>query len=178
MADFKISDLTSAGTLDGTEPFEIEQGGNSRQATLAAAVRSTPASASATGVVELATAAEIQAGTAGALAVTAEGVKDALAIITPSGGADWTPDWSAFVVADWSVTANRALSNPTNVISGTTRYAFIRASSSTERTITFGSNFKGDLPTLDDVTDEKWYLVSLIAYSPTHIVPVAVDASP
>jgi hypothetical protein len=33
MADFKISDLTSADTLDGSEIFETEQGGNSRKTT-------------------------------------------------------------------------------------------------------------------------------------------------
>lgn len=132
----------------------------------------------ATGVVELATAAEILAGTAGALAVTAVAAKDALALATPSGAANWTPDWSAFGVADWNVTANRTLGNPTSVIVGTTRYVFIRSNSGTQRTITFGSNFKGDLPTLDDVTNTKWYLLSLVAYSATHIVVTAVEASP
>lgn len=178
MADFKISDLTSAGTLDGTEPIEIEQGGNSRKTTLAAAVRSTPASASATGVVELATAAEILSGTAGALAVTPSAIDTALALTTPSGAANFAPDFSVDGVADWNVTANRTLSNPTNVVAGKTRYVFIRSNSGTPRTITFGSNFKGDLPTLDDVTNAKWYLLSLVAYSATHIVVVAVDASP
>lgn len=136
------------------------------------------ASDSATGVVELATASEIRSGAAGALAVTPAGVNGALAAVTPSGASNWTPDWSAFAVADWNVTANRTLSNPTNVIPGTTRYAFIRGSSGTNRTITFGSNFKGDLPTLNDVSNAKWYLLSLVAYSATHIVVTAVEASP
>lgn len=153
-----LSDVASAATAFG----------NIKQA----------ATDAATGVVELATAAEILAGTAGALAVTAAGIGGALALATPSGAANWTPDWSAFGVADWNVTANRTMGNPTNVIVGTTRYVFIRANSGTVRTITFGSNFKGDLPTLDDVTNAKWYLLSLVAYSSSHIVVTAVDASP
>lgn len=132
---------------------------------------------SATGVVEIATASEVRSGAAGALAVTPAGISSALALTTPSGGTNFAPDWSGFTVADWNVTANRTLSNPTNVVVGSTRYVFIRASSGT-RTITFGSNFKGNLPTLNDVTSSKWYLLSLVAYSSTHIVVTAVDASP
>lgn len=110
--------------------------------------------------------------------VTGAGLASAIEAIAPSGAANWTPDWSAFAVADWNVTANRTLSNPTNVIAGATRYVFIRGSSGTPRTITFGSNYKGNLPTLNDVTSSKWYLLSLVAYSATHIVVAAVEASP
>ena len=128
-------------------------------------------------MVEIATAAEVRSGASGALAVTPSGINGAMVLTTPSGGSNFAPDWTAFFVADWNVTANRTLSNPTNVIVGTTRYVFIRASSGT-RTISFGSNYKGDLPTLDDVTSSKWYLLSLVAYSATHIVVSAVEASP
>lgn len=131
---------------------------------------------SATGVVELATASEIRSGASGALAVTPAGIKDACALTTPSGASNFAPNWEVDIVADWNVTDNRTLSNPTNVMPGTTRYVFIRASSGT-RTISFGSNYKGDLPTLNDVTSSKWYLLALVAYSATHIVVTAVEAS-
>lgn len=130
---------------------------------------------SVTGVVELADASEIR-GASGSTVVTSGGIASASALTTPSGSSNFAPDWSAFIVADWTVNDNRTLSNPTNVIVGTTRYVFVRASSGT-RTISFGSNYKGDIPTLNDVTSSKWYLLCLVAYSSSHIVVTAVEAS-
>lgn len=124
--------------------------------------------------VDKATAANIRAGASNKV-LTADGIEDALALTTPSGSSNFAPDFNSFMVADWAVTNNRTLSNPTNVSPGDTRYVFIRASSGT-RAITFGSNYKGDLPTLDDVTSSKWYLLSLVAYSSTHIVVASVVA--
>ncbi|MEO9630964.1 MAG: hypothetical protein ABJG14_11050, partial [Sulfitobacter sp.] len=121
-----------------------------------------------------ATAANIRAGTANKI-ITTDGLENALDLTTPSGASNFAPDFNTFLVADWAVTANRTLSNPTNAASGETRYVFIRATSGV-RAITFGSNYKGDLPTLDDVTTTKWYLLSLVAYSTTHIVVASVVA--
>jgi len=124
--------------------------------------------------IDAATAANIRAGTADKV-ITADGVEAACVLTTPSGASNYTPDWSSFIVADWAITSNRTLSNPTNVEPGTTRYVFIRATGGS-RTITFGSNYKGDLPTLDDVGTAKWYLLSLVAYSTTHIVVASIVA--
>lgn len=218
MADKTIGNLTAASTpLSGDELLEVEQGGNSRKATISdlvaplvgttagtvaagddsritgAAQKSSnlsdlasastafgnikqSATDSVTGVVELAVASEIRAAS-GAQVVTAGGIASASALTTPSGSSNFAPDWAAFIVADWNVNNNLTLSNPTNVVVGTTRYVFVRASSGT-RTISFGSNYKGNLPTLNDVTSTKWYLLALVAYSSSHIVVSAVDASP
>lgn len=124
--------------------------------------------------IDVASASDIRAATANKV-LTADGIPSALALTTPSGGSNFAPDFNTFMVADWAVTANRTLSNPTNVAPGETRYVFIRATSGT-RAITFGSYYKGDLPTLDDVTTTKWYLLSLVAYSTTHIVVASVVA--
>lgn len=121
-----------------------------------------------------ATAANIRAGATDKV-ITADGLADALALTTPSGASNFAPDFNAFMAADWAVTGNRTLSNPTNVAPGETRYIFVRAASGTWA-ITFGSNYKGDLPTLDDVSSTKWYLLTLVAYSSTHIVVASVEA--
>ena len=104
-----------------------------------------------------------------ALGVTTRRLREAAALIAPSGGADWTPDWSAFVSADWNVTGNRAINNPTNVIPGTTRVLKIRASTSTARAITWGSSYKGDIPDTP-VTNASFLFVTLTAISSSEIV--------
>lgn len=101
--------------------------------------------------------------------MTPEKVLDALASTAPSGGANFAPDWSAFIAANWVVTANRTLSNPTNVIPGSTRSITIKASTATERTIAFGSNYKGDLPTVA-VTNAAFVTLFLYAVSATEIL--------
>ena len=91
-----------------------------------------------------ATAEQIR-GFTGDAGLTAERLADAAALITPSGASNWAPDWAAFVSANWELTGNRTLSNPTNVIPGTTRVFRAAGNDATERTISFGSNYVGDL---------------------------------
>lgn len=124
-----------------------------------------------------ATAAQVRGFSTSDLGVTTRRLRDAVALITPAGGSNWTPDWSAFVSADWNVTSNRTLNNPTNVIPGTTRLVKIRASTSTERTISLGSNYKGNIPTAT-VTNAKFLLVSLTAISSTEIVVSYLEYEP
>ena len=116
-----------------------------------------------------ATAAQMRGLTASPLGVTTQKLRDAAALITPSGASNWTPDWSAFVSADWNVTENRTINNPTNVIPGTTRVVKIRANSTTARTITFGTNYKGNVPTAT-VTNDAFLFVTMTAFSSTEIV--------
>ncbi|MBM2336567.1 hypothetical protein JQX10_13160 [Sulfitobacter pseudonitzschiae] len=116
-----------------------------------------------------ATAAQIRGLSTSALGITTRRARDAAALITPSGASNWTPDWSAFVSADWNVTANRTINNPTNVIPGTTRVIKIRANTGTERAISWGSNFKGNIPTAP-VTNAAFLFVTLTAISSTEII--------
>jgi hypothetical protein len=92
-----------------------------------------------------ATAAQIQALSGADRFVATDELLSAVGLITPSGASNWTPDWSAFLSASWVVTANRTLANPTNVIPGTTRVVRIAADDTTNRTISFGTNYVGDL---------------------------------
>lgn len=123
-----------------------------------------------------ATVAQIQWLTNGAYPVTTAGILGAVEMATPSGASNFAPNWGAFITADWNLTGNRTLSNPTNVIPGTTRYVVVRGSTATAHTVTFGTSYKGALPTIADVTSTKWYLLSLVAYSSTHIIVGSVEA--
>ena len=115
-----------------------------------------------------ATAAQIQALT-GTSAIVPANVATALSSASPSGGSNYAMDWSATICAAWVVTANRVLSNPTNVVAGTTRVVTITANNTTERTITFGTNFKGTLPTVK-VKSTAAVTLFLYAVSSTQIL--------
>jgi len=111
------------------------------------------------GLVE-ATAAQIKALTNSALGLTTRHVRDALDWETPSGSSNWTPDWEAFVAADWALSGNRTINNPTNLIPGAVRMVFFRGSNSNDRTISWGSSYVGTLPT-ETVDSNKFILASL-----------------
>jgi len=116
----------------------------------------------------VATAAQVRSLTT-ANTMTPEKVLDALVATAPSGGSNFAPDWASFIASTWVVTANRVLSNPTNVIPGSTRSVTVKASTSTERTITFGNQYKGDLPTVA-VTNAAFVTLFLYAVSATEIL--------
>jgi hypothetical protein len=124
------------------------------------------------GITGIASTAQIQGLTGAALPTTA-GIATAAALATPSGGADWTPDWSAFISATWVIDGARTLVNPTNVIAGTTRVARIASDSSTSRAISYGTNYKGTLPA--SVTNTAVALLTLYAVSSSEIVVAAVE---
>jgi hypothetical protein len=87
--------------------------------------------------------------------VTPRRIADALAPVVISGAADFTPDFDLHRVCTWAVTANRVIANPLNVKDGVTIKVRIVSSTSTERTITFGTHYfgaGGGLPTVA-VTD-------------------------
>ena len=108
-------------------------------------------------------------------APTAERIAEAAALITPSGAADWAPDWTAFLSASWVLTGNRTLQNPTNAIPGTTRVVRAAGDSGTGRTISFGSNYEGDLNG-GPVTNESPILYTLFAATATEIWVSAMEA--
>ena len=123
-----------------------------------------------------ATTAEIQ-GLSGTNKIpTTAGIATAAALAAPSGASDWTPDWSAFISADWVITANRTLGNPTNVVAGTTRVVRIAGNDGTGRTISFGANFKGDLNG-GPVTSAAPILYMLYAATTTEIWVSALEFS-
>jgi hypothetical protein len=123
--------------------------------------------------VTTASTAEIQSLSGTNKLPTTAGIATAAALATPSGGANWTPDWSAFISATWVLTGNRTLENPTNVIAGTTRVVRVASDSSTSRTITYGTAYKGF--TVPSVTNTAVALITLYAVTSSEIVVSAVE---
>ncbi len=118
------------------------------------------ATTGAKGKVQLATAAEVRSAAPGDKAFVASLIKDASALVALTDAATVAIDWSAFVVGDLVVTANRTIGNPTNVQPGVSRSFFVFGSDATERSIIWGSAYKGNMPT-ETVTSTRGLLVTL-----------------
>ena len=118
-------------------------------------------------ILQAALASDVRAWTNSALALTTANIRAALGKITPSGASNWTPDWTAFVRAEYVVTGNRTINNPTNFQDLDQKALLIKGSSSTERTISWGSNYID--PPADTVTSTQWLLCTLIPVSSTQV---------
>jgi len=115
-----------------------------------------------------ATVGEVRSATSNKI-LTADLIASAAAFVSLSDGASIAVDWNSFIVADVTMAGNRTLANPTNVQVGTTRYVLIKGSDGTSRTLSFGANYLGSLPTITDATSTRWYLLTLVAISASHI---------
>lgn len=123
----------------------------------------------------VATAANVRAASGDGV-VSAGGIANSAAEVALSDATTIAVNWTAFVNAAVTLAGNRTLGNPTNVVAGTTRTIYVAGNNTTARSLAFGSNFKGDLPTLSDITNAKAYLLTLYARSATHIVVSHVRA--
>lgn len=111
-------------------------------------------------------------GLSGDVGLTAERLASAAAQaagVTQSGS-NVAIAWDSFVTGSaLTMSANLTMPNPTNIIPGTTRSFVLQSNSGTARSITsFGSYFKGNLPTIS-VTNTAKVMVHLFAYSATEI---------
>ena len=123
--------------------------------------------------IDKATAANVRAGASNKV-LTADNILSALGFVA-AGDANLTPNFNNFFVTNWTINNNRVLQNPTNATAGSTRYIFVQASGGT-RTVTFGNQYLGTLPTLNDIKTTKWYLLVIVAYSSTHFCVSAIQA--
>lgn len=120
--------------------------------------------------VDKATAANIHAGASNKV-LTADAVDSALEWVTPSGASNWTPDWHAFASADWVVTGDRTINNPTNVsTSSAVKRVVIRGSTTTDRTITWGSAYVGNVPT--EIVDNTKFINATLTPLPNGDIDV------
>lgn len=108
--------------------------------------------------------------------LTADNISAALAWVNVAYAASLALDWKTFENAEIVQAGNITLANPANVISGETKGVYLVGNNATERTVGFGSNFKGDLPIITDVTSSKAYHLTIKAKSDTHLVVTAVRA--
>lgn len=161
---------TTPYVVGGTD-IPIADGGTG-QSTAAAAFGALKqdATTSATGVVEHATDAEIRAATAGNLVMIASALETAAAVVTLTDAATIAVDWDTFINAQVTLTANRALGNPTNGQPGTWRTIMVKGNDATDRTLTFGANYLGDVPAITTADSTRFFLLSIFCVTTSHFV--------
>lgn len=116
-----------------------------------------------------ATQAQIRALTASQLGVSTQRLRDAAALVTISGASNWIPNFATLITGQWVVTADRTVSNPSTIIPGKTINMLIKGNSTTPWTISWGSEYKGSLPTAA-VTNTAWLWVSLTAIDTSYVM--------
>jgi hypothetical protein len=129
------------------------------------------------GVVDQATDAEIRAATSGAHAIMAEDLQTANALVTLTDDTTVAVDWTAGINFTLTLTTDRILGNPTNEIPGTFRMVFVISDGGPDE-LTFGSEYGGTPPTLDDITTTKGYLLTIFCRAVGQFIVTAVDGSP
>lgn len=134
------------------------------------------ATTSVKGVVEKATDAEVYAATADKF-LAADHIETASAEVVLTDGASPSFDWDAGINRLWTLAANRALPNPTNGQPGTYRTIRVIGNDGTDRTLTFGTQYEGDLPTLTDIDSGKQYLLTIRCITATHFVVSSLNCS-
>lgn len=124
------------------------------------------------GLVTLATDTEIRAGAGGAAndVITANSLTSAAALVVLTDAATVALDWNAGINFQLIVAGNRVLGNPTNGKPGTWRTIMLQGNDATLRTLTFGVNYLGEVPTIVDATNAKFYLLSIYCVTTGHFV--------
>jgi hypothetical protein len=135
-----------------------------------------------TGVVDLATDAEIRAATTGAHAIMASDLESAAALVTITDGATITPDWDAFINGQITLAGNRTLNVPTNLQAGTWRTIWIQGNDGTDRTITLGAGYLGpNVAVWNALTfnsSTKRYIMSIFALNSSNAVILGAPLGP
>ena len=85
-------------------------------------------------------------------------------------------NWNAGINFTLTAAGNRSIGNPTNGQPGTWRTVMVAGNDATARTITFGNQFLGELPTITDCTAARWYLLTIFCVSATHFLVSAKRA--
>lgn len=102
-------------------------------------------SANRTVAIDKATLANLRTAAANKV-LTADLIKDGSALVTLTDAATVAIDWEAFVIGDLTLAGNRDLGAPSAVQPGVPRAFFVFGNNSTERSLNFHANYKGDIP--------------------------------
>ena len=129
------------------------------------------ATTSAIGAVEEATDAEVYAAVDGKF-LDAAHLETAGAYVPITDGGSPSFDWDAGINRSWTVAANRAVPNPTNGQPGTYRCIWFKGNDGTDRTITWGTQFEGTLPTITNLDNVTWYECVIKCLTATHFAVV------
>lgn len=138
-----------------------------------------PATDSYTGVVELATATEILELADVERVITLSALLDSLGFVSltyasPTVSIDWTDGGMRTLV----LSGDTKLGNPTNAIPGTFMTIYVSGSNTTNRTLTFDTNYGGTIPSLTDIDDTQTYVITILCITTSHFVVTAIDGSP
>lgn len=120
----------------------------------------------------IATVANVRAAAANAL-LNAALLESAAAEVTLTDAATIAVDWDTFINGVVTLTANRALGNPTNGQPGTYRTIRVLGNDATNRTLTFGAQYLGTVPTITDADADKEYLLTIRCITATHFAVVS-----
>lgn len=86
-------------------------------------------------------------------------------------------DWTAGINFTLTLTTDRILGNPTNAIPGQCRTLFVISDGGPDE-LTFGSEYGGVPPTLDDITTTKAYWMTIYCRAAGQFLVSAIDGSP
>lgn len=123
----------------------------------------------------VATDADIRAAT-GSGYIPASAIASASVLVALTDAAPVAVNWNAGVNFSLTVTANRQIGNPTNGKPGTTRTILVQGNDATDRTITFGNEYLGSIPTVSDCDNGRWYLLTIFCVTASHFVVQSVKA--
>jgi hypothetical protein len=155
--------LTGGGDLSANRTFDVGAG--------------TGILANANDVaVDKATAANVRASASNKV-LTADLLTSASALVALTDAATVAIDWTAGINFTLTITTDRILGNPTNEIPGTFRTVFVISDGGPDE-LTFGSQYGGTPPTLDDITTTKGYLLTIYCRAAGQFIVAAVDGSP
>lgn len=103
--------------------------------------------------------------------VTSDRIESASAIVTltETSGAV-AVDWDSFINGVVVVDQATVISNPTNGQPGTWRTLEVQGNDGTDRTITFGNQFLGEVPTITDCDSGRFYMLMIYCRTATHFV--------
>jgi len=117
--------------------------------------------------VDKATAANIRSAASNKV-LTADGIETACAAVSLVYGVTTSVDWDAGISFDLTLTGNTQIGNPTNGQPRTSRSIIVQGNDGTDRTITFGNQFLGDVPSLTDCDSDRWYLLTIFCVTTSH----------
>ena len=86
-------------------------------------------------------------------------------------------DWDTFINATVTVDQNSVISNPTNGQPGTWRFIIAQGNDGTDRTLTFGNQFGGDLPSITNMDNLQKYILAIFCKTATQFLVFAADGS-
>lgn len=170
--------LSVVGALTLSTALPIASGGTGQTSAANAfnALKQT-ADETNTGVVDMATDAEIRAATSGAHAIMAEDLETAAQSVGLTDAATIAVNWDAGINFTVTLAGDRALGAPSNAQPGTWRTIKVAGDGGTPRSLSFAA-YRGGTATLTDITSSKEYLLSLFSITSSICILKATQALP